>query len=163
MAVTHSIQERERDAMNPWENIQTETSLQFALYGGYLFLAIQFALSCAAPGFYGHRVYSFFLMALIGVTAGCAGWACGIVLSPMGSQASGSQKVLAGLGVFWTGVVAGHLSQRGTAFSRFQGEAMTQATKIELLFALGIFFFAACVTFNTRFSPAQATTTPLAP
>jgi hypothetical protein len=72
-------------------------------------------------------------------------------LSPIGSQAGGAQKVLAGFAVFWTGVIAGHLSQISSAVSGWQKASMNQATRIELLFGLGIFLFAACVTFNTRF------------
>jgi len=133
------------------ELIQQNVTLRFALYGGLLFFIVQIALSRVAPGFVGRRWYSFFLLSLIGLTAGCAGWACGIVLSPIGSQAGGAQKVLAGLAVFWTGVIVGHLPQISSAVSEWQKASMDQATRIELLFGLGIFLFAACITFNTRF------------
>jgi hypothetical protein len=131
--------------------LQTDATLRFACYGGLLFLTIQIALSRVAPGFDGHRWYSFFLLALVGLTAGCAGWAWGIVLSPIGSQAGGAQKVLAGFAVFWTGVIVGHLPQIASAFSGWQKTSINQAARIEMLFGLGVFLFAVCITFNTRF------------
>jgi hypothetical protein len=134
-----------------FEIVQQNATLRFAFYGGLLFFIVQVALSRVAPGFGGYRWYSFFLLSLIGLTAGCAGWASGIVLSPIGSQAAGAQKVLAGFAVFWTGVIAGHLSQISSAVSGWQKVSMNQAAKIELLFGLGIFLFATCITFNTRF------------
>lgn len=134
------------------ELIQRNLTLRFALYGGLLFFILQIALSRTAPGFAGNRWYSFFLLSLVGVTAGCAGWACGIVLSPIGSQAGGAQKVLAGFAVFWGGVIVGHLPQISSAISGWQKSSMNQPQKLELLFALGIFLFAVCITFNTRFA-----------
>jgi hypothetical protein len=133
------------------EIIQQNATLRFALYGGLYFFIVQIALCRIAPGFAGYRRYNFFLLSLIGLTAGCAGRACGIVLSPIGSRAGGAQKVLTGLAVFWTGVIAGHLTQIFSAVSEWQKVSMNQATKIELLFGLGVFPFAVCVTFNTRF------------
>jgi hypothetical protein len=135
--------------------IQRDVTLQFACYGGLLFLAIQIALCLVAPGFEGCRRYSFCLLALIGLTSGCAGWACGIVLSPIGSQAGGAQKVLAGFAVFWTGVIVGHLPQISSALTGWQKASMNQAGRIELLFGCGVFLFAACITFNTRFVNAN--------
>jgi hypothetical protein len=132
--------------------IQQNVTLQFALYGGLLFFIVQIALCLVAPGFEGYRLYSFFLLSLIGLTSGCAGWASGIVLSPIGSQAAGAQKVLAGFAVFWTGVIVGHLPQISSAVSGWQRVSMNQAARVELLFGLGVFLFAACITFNTRFA-----------
>ena len=83
--------------------LQKDATLQFACYGGLLFLVLYIALSRFAPGFDDDRWYSFFLLSLVGLTAGCAGW--GIVLSPIGSQVGGAQKVLTGFAVFWTGRV----------------------------------------------------------
>ena len=150
------------------EAIQNDMALQFAIYGGSLFFAIQIALAKVAPGFAGYRLYAFFLMALIGLTAGCAGWACGIVLSPIGSQAGGAQKILAGFAVFWTGVIAGHLQQISNAITGWQQSITHQPFKIELLFGTGIFIFASCITFNTRFvrtslNLANQVTTPAVP
>jgi hypothetical protein len=113
---------------------------------------VQIGLSRVAPCFDGHRWYSFWLLSLIGLTGGCAGWAGGIILSPIGSQASGAQKVLAAVGVFWTGVIAGHIPQISNTVHQWQIASLSSSTLIELLFGFGIFLFATCVTFNTRFA-----------
>jgi hypothetical protein len=123
---------------------------------GALFLVVQVALSRAAPTFESHRVYSFLILSLIGLVSGCGGWACGIFLSPIGSQINGAQKVLAGLTVFWSGVIVSHLQQVSGLFDAWQKSSTTPGTKIELLFGLGIFLLALCVTFNTRFDEIKS-------
>jgi hypothetical protein len=132
------------------EKIQQNASLRFGLFAAPLFLAVQIALAYLAPAFAGLRLYNFVLLSLVGIVAGCAGWACGLVLSPIGSQASGAQKVLAGLTVFWSGIVIGHFQQISIAFSE-KASTLSASSKIQLLFGLGLFLLAVCITFNTRF------------
>jgi hypothetical protein len=76
-------------------------------------------------------------------------------LSPVGSQINGAQKVLAGLSLFWSGVVVSHWSEVAGLFDTWQKSPTTSATKIELLFGLGLFLLAFCVTFNTRIVPTD--------
>jgi hypothetical protein len=121
-----------------------------AWFIGALFLCVQIALTITAPGFATHRIYSCFVLSLIGLVSACAGWASGMLLSPIGTQANGAQKVLAGITVFWSGVVVSHLQQLSGLFDAWQKSPITSATKIDLLFGLGVFLFAVCVTFNTR-------------
>ena len=144
--------------MTVLEKIQQNVALRFGLLGALLFLIVQIALARIAPAFQDHRFYSFFLLSLIGLVSGCAGWAAGIVLSPIGSQAGGAQKVLAGLTVFWTGVVIGHLQQISSAFNEWQKSQMDGSAKIEILFGLGLFLLAVCITFNTRFDEVSKDT-----
>jgi hypothetical protein len=132
-------------------NAQTRASLLAAALIGVAFLVVQIELSRNAPAFQGHSRYSFLVLSLIDLVSGCGGWACGLFLSPIGSQMGGSQKVLAGLTVFWSGVVVGNLNKLSGFFSAWQKAPMTSATKIELLFGLGVFLLALCATFNTRF------------
>jgi|HubBroStandDraft_2_1064218.scaffolds.fasta_scaffold02466_6 hypothetical protein len=141
--------------MSITSEIQSKTSLRVAAVLGIMFLAVQVALSIFAPAFEAHKVYYCVVLSLVGLVAGCAGWACGLFLSPIGSQVNGAQKVLAGFAVFWSGVVVSHLGQLTQLFDGWQKSAATPATKIELLFGLGVFLFALCVTFNTRFDQAD--------
>ncbi|WP_353067741.1 hypothetical protein RBB77_23310 (plasmid) [Tunturibacter psychrotolerans] len=136
------------------EKIQQNAALRFGIFGGCLFFIVQIALARLAPSFKNHELYSFFVLSLIGLVCGCAGWAAGIVLSPIGSQAAGAQKVLAGLALLWTGVVIGHLQQISGALIEWQKGQIDGSIKIELLFGLGLFLLALCVTFNTRFDDA---------
>jgi hypothetical protein len=130
---------------------QTWASLVAALGVGIVFFLVQIGLASYAPFFEGHRVYSFLVLSLVGLASGCGGWAVGLFLSPIGSQVNGAQKVLAGFAVFWSGVVVSHLKGLSAMFDTWQKNSLTSATKIETLFGLGIFLFALCVTFNTRF------------
>jgi hypothetical protein len=140
--------------MSILSDIQIKASLQMAVLIGVLFLCVQIALTITAPTFASHRMYSCFILSLIGLVSGCAGWASGMFLSPIGSQINGAQKVLAGLTVFWSGVIVSHLQQLSGLFDAWQKSPTTSATKIELLFGTGIFLFALCVTFNTRIDQA---------
>jgi heme/copper-type cytochrome/quinol oxidase subunit 3 len=130
---------------------QTTASLIVALTLGIVFLLVQIGLSRYAPFFEGHRIYSFFVLSCIGLASGCGGWALGLFLSPIGSQVTGAQKVLAGFAVFWSGVVVSHLQGLSELFENWQKSSLTSATKVEAVFGIGIFLFALCVTFNTRF------------
>lgn len=132
--------------------IQQKASLQLAAILGALFFCVQVALSIVAPIFKSRRLYSCLIFSLVGLVSACAGWACGIFLSPIGSQINGAQKVLAGFAVFWSGVVVSHLSKLSELFDTWQKSSTTPATKMYLLFGLGIFLLALCVTFNTRIS-----------
>jgi hypothetical protein len=134
--------------------LQRNTSLAFAGFIGALFFCLQVLLSIFAPAFEANRLYGCLIMSLVGLTAGCAGWTFGIFLSPVGSQINGAQKVLAGLSLFWSGVVVSHWSELAGLFDTWQKSSATSATKIELLFGVGIFLLAICVTFNTRIIPA---------
>jgi hypothetical protein len=136
--------------MSALSEIQAKASLQTALLLAALFTCVQVGLSITAPAFHTHRVYSCLILSLIGLVSACAGWASGMFLSPIGSQINGAQKVLAGLTVFWSGVIVSHLQQISGVFDAWQKSQMTSATKIDLLFGLGVFLFALCVTFNTR-------------
>jgi hypothetical protein len=136
---------------------QTTASLLAALGLGILFILVQSGLARYAPFFEGHRAYSFFVLSLVGLASGCGGWALGLFLSPIGSQVNGAQKVLAAFAVFWSGVVVGHLQGLSAAFDTWQKNVLTSATKVEAVFGLGIFLFALCVTFNTRFDLPSST------
>jgi hypothetical protein len=136
--------------------IQQKASLQLAVFLAVLFFIVQIALSIFCPVFSNHRVYSCFLLSLLGLVSGCAGWAVGIFLSPLGNQINGAQKVVAGLSLFWSGVVVSHLQDLVPWFSARQNSAIRPTTKIEVVFSLGIFLLALCVTFNTRFDDPSA-------
>lgn len=137
--------------------IQMTASLIVALALGIVFLLVQIGLARYAPFFEGHRAYSFFVLSLVGLASGCGGWALGLFLSPIGSQVNGAQKVLAGFAVFWSGVVVSRLQGLSAIFDTWQKNSLTSATKIEAVFGLGIFLFALCVTFNTRFDSPSST------
>lgn len=142
---------------SPAETLQPSATLRLATYIAPIFMVIQLALACTAPSFAGLRVYNFFLLSLIGLASGCGGWICGIVLSPIGSQASGAQKVLGAIVVFWTGIVVGHFPEIFKSIAVWQKSQLSTTSKIQLLFGLGVFLLATCVTFNTRFdSPTPA-------
>jgi hypothetical protein len=134
---------------------QTYFSQWVAVSIGTLFLLVQFVLARIAPGFACHRFYNFCILSLIGLVTGCAGWACGMALTPIGSQASGAQKILAGVTVFWSGVVVGHIKDLSGILDAYQKSPISPATKIRLVFGLGIFLMALCVTFNTRFDDGK--------
>ncbi len=136
--------------------VQQKASLQMAVFIGILFFLVQVALSAFAPAFTNHRMYSCFLLSLVGLVSGCAGWSAGIFLSPLGSQINGAQKVLAGLSVFWSGVIISRLQDVSAWFSARKTLVTTPTTKIELVFGMGIFLLALCVTFNTRFDESSA-------
>jgi hypothetical protein len=136
--------------------IQQKASYRIAALIGALFFCLQIGLSMFAPAFEAHRVYGGLILSLVGLASACAGWAFGMLLSPVGSQISGAQKVLAGLSLFWSGVVISHWSQTTELFDALQKASITSATKIELLFGLGLFLLAFCVTFNTRIVPTDA-------
>jgi hypothetical protein len=131
--------------------LQQKASLQMAAIAAALFFIIQLGLSIYCPTFSNHRVYSCLVLSLVGLVSGCAGWAAGIVLSPLGSQVNGIQKIIAGLSLFWSGVVVSHLQDVIPWFNARQNAPMRTATKIELTFGLGLFLLGLCVTFNTRF------------
>jgi hypothetical protein len=137
--------------------IQITASLIAALALGIVFLLVQIGLAHYAPFFEGHRAYSFFVLSLVGLASGSGGWAVGLFLSPIGSQVNGAQKVLAGFAVFWSGVVVSHLQGLSAVFDTWQKSSITSATKVEAVFGLGVFLFALCVTFNTRFDSPTST------
>jgi hypothetical protein len=147
--------------MSVISKVQERAAYQMALFIGILFGFLQVALSWTAPSFSTHRVYSCFVLSLVGLVAGCAGWACGMFLTPIGSQANGAQKVLAGIAVFWSGVVVSHVQQIATVFVSWKTASIEPAMKIELLFGCGLFLLSLCVTFNTRFDiPSTNTSSP---
>jgi hypothetical protein len=135
--------------------LQRNTSYKIAALIGALFFCLQVGLSIFAPAFETNKAYGCLILSLVGLTSACAGWACGMFLSPVGSQINGAQKVLAGLSLFWSGVVVSHWSEVAGLFDTWQKSSTTSATKIELLFGLGIFLLAFCVTFNTRIVPTD--------
>jgi hypothetical protein len=140
--------------------VQEEISLQFGLFLAIIFLIVQIAMAYTAVWFEGHRLFSFFFLSLIGLAAGCAGWGRGIVLTPLGNQSNGAQKVLVGFDVFWTGVIAGHLPQLSDYFNGWKNGNWNERTEIEVLFGAGIFLLASCVTFNTRFEDSNPGSRP---
>jgi hypothetical protein len=139
------------DLEDPFLTAERIWTLWIALGLGLLFLVVQFLICCYAPPFRGLRPYNFWILSLIGLTAGCAGWATGIFLSPLGSQVEGAQKVLAGFAIFWSGVVVSHLDQFRQGFAVLQRSTASASSEIRLTFAIGIYLYALCVTFNTRF------------
>jgi hypothetical protein len=148
--------------MSVASDIQQKASLQVALGVGILFFIVQIGLSRTAAPFLDHKLYSFLILSLIGIVSGCAGWTFGIFLSPIGSQLNGAQKVLAAIAVFWSGIVVSHLEQMVAAFASWQKAPLSPGAKIELVFSLGLFLLALCVTFNTRFDSERGGPAPAA-
>jgi hypothetical protein len=130
---------------------QQEFTRRAAIPIAICFLMVQIVLTFATPSFAGQKLYHCFVFSLVGLVAGCAGWACGLFLSPMGTQVQGAQKVVAAVAVFWSGVVVGHLKDLSGLLRAWEQTPIAAPTKIRLLFGLGVFLFALCVTFNTHF------------
>jgi len=136
---------------------QVKATLFFGAFLGILFFADQIGISVSGPFAKELRWYFFWVLTLVGLTAGCMGWMTGMVLSPLGIQATAAQKILAALSVFWSGVIVGHISDIEKALGGLQATTMSSISKVRLVFGLGIYFLAVCVTFNTRLAAIPAT------
>lgn len=131
-----------------------EMQVEFTYYSMWFFsvafIIVQIGLGIFDPYFEGHRWCHSLVLSTIGLTSGCAGWFTGIVLSPMGIQAASAQKTLAGLSVFWSGVIVGNLTTLKSFFGDFHNVTPTPTTKLRLVWGLGIFAWSICTTLNTR-------------
>jgi hypothetical protein len=136
---------------------QVKATLFFGAFLGILFFADQIGVTISGPFPKELRWYYFWVLTLVGLAAGCMGWMTGLVLSPLGIQANAAQKILAALSVFWSGVIVGHISEIMKALGGLQTTTMSSISKARLVFGLGIYFLAVCVTFNTRLAAIPAT------
>jgi hypothetical protein len=139
-----------RDILRHPQQMQVEFTYYSAWFFAVAFSIVQIGLAVFDPYFQGDRWYHFFILSAVGLTCGCAGWFTGIVLSPMGIQAASAQKILAGLSVFWTGVIVGNITTLKSLFGDLHNFSLTPTTKLRLVWALGIFAWAVCTTLNTR-------------
>ena len=134
---------------------QMAFSGHFAVFIGAILSVVTIGLSACAPCFAGQRWYNFFLLSLIGLAGGVAGWFLGILLSPLGVQRQGVRQIATAISAFWGGVIVANISKIQSVLIDHAGWAGTSRQQLRLLFLFTVFLFAFTATFNTRFDDSQ--------
>ncbi len=134
---------------------QIDFSERFATFAGILLFFITIGLSSFAPFFQGVRLYNFFLLSLLGLAGGLAGWFLGILISPLGSQRQGVKQIATAISAFWSGVIAANLDTIRAAILSRASWFGTPVARVRLLYCATIFLMALAGTFNSRFDDSQ--------
>jgi hypothetical protein len=133
---------------------QMFTSLAAAVVLAVVFMVLNIGLPLTAPAFQPHKWYNVFVLSLLGIVGGMMGWLVGVLLSPIGNQKEGSQRILGAVSLFWSGVIVGHINDLTSFLTNRSLTNLPSGQKIRILFMFGLFLFAFVLTFNTRYDPS---------